>query len=58
MASEVRILDGNTTFVSENALAGAASALAPVARLAGYQGAYAAYTQPAFWREDVEQPPV
>jgi mannose-6-phosphate isomerase-like protein (cupin superfamily) len=31
-------------------------ALAPVARLAGYRGAYAAYTQPAFWERHVEQP--
>jgi mannose-6-phosphate isomerase-like protein (cupin superfamily) len=53
------VLDGNTVFVRGGALAGsAASALAPVARLAGYQGAYATYTQPAFWRQHVEQPAV
>ncbi|WP_299235550.1 cupin domain-containing protein [Natronomonas sp.] len=51
------VLGDNTTFVREEGLAGsAASALAPIARLAGYQGAYATYTQPAFWRAHVEQP--
>jgi mannose-6-phosphate isomerase-like protein (cupin superfamily) len=50
-------LDGNTTFVRGEGLAGAAaSALVPVARLAGYRAAYATYTQPAFWRAHVEQP--
>ena len=50
-------LDGNTTFVRGEGLAGAAAgALVPVARLAGYRGAYAAYLQPAFWRAHVEQP--
>lgn len=52
-------LDGNTTFVREEGVAGTvAGALAPVARAAGYQGAYATYTQPAFWRDHVEQPAV
>jgi mannose-6-phosphate isomerase-like protein (cupin superfamily) len=34
----------------------ATDALAPVARLVGYRGAYAEYMQPAFWRRHVEQP--
>jgi mannose-6-phosphate isomerase-like protein (cupin superfamily) len=52
-------LDGNTTFVRGEGLAGSvAGALAPVARAAGYQGAYATYMQPAFWRNHVEQPGV
>ena len=52
-------LDGNTTFVRGEGLAGAAAtALVPVARLAGYRGAYATYMQPAFWRAHVEQPTV
>ena len=52
-------LEGNTVFVRGEGLAGvAASLLVPVARLAGYRGAYAAYTQPAFWRDHVEQPSV
>ncbi len=50
-------LDGNTTFVRGEGLAGAAArALVPAARLAGYRGAYATYLQPAFWRAHVEQP--
>ncbi len=50
-------LDGNTTFVRGEGLAGAvASALVPVARVAGYRAAYATYLQPAFWRAHVEQP--
>ena len=52
-------LKGNTVFVRGEGLAGtAASLLAPVARLAGYRGAYATYMQPAFWRNHVEQPSV
>ena len=52
-------LDGNTTFVQGEGLAGSVtSALTPIANLAGYQGAYATYMQPAFWRNHVEQPPV
>ncbi|MXR52897.1 cupin domain-containing protein [Halovenus sp. WSH3] len=52
-------LDDNTVFTRGERLGNAAaSALAPLARLAGYRGAYATYTQPAFWREHVEQPPV
>ena len=50
-------LDGNTTFVRGEGLAGAAAAaLVPVARAAGYQGAYATYLQPGFWQTHVEQP--
>ena len=50
-------LDGNTTFVRGEGIAGAvAGALAPIARLAGYRAAYATYTRPAFWRAHVEQP--
>ena len=50
-------LDGNTTFVRGDGLAGAAAnALVPVARAAGYQGAYATYLQPGFWETHVEQP--
>jgi len=52
-------LDGNTTFIRGGPLAdSAATALEPLARLAGYQGAYATYLQPAFWRDHVEQPAV
>ena len=52
-------LDGHTAFVRGERFGGAATdALAAVARLAGYQGAYATYTQPAFWRAHVEQPTV
>lgn len=52
-------LEGNTTFVRGEGLTGSVvSALTPVARAAGYQGAYATYMQPAFWREHVEQPTV
>jgi mannose-6-phosphate isomerase-like protein (cupin superfamily) len=50
-------LDGNTVFTEQEGLTGAlAGALAPVAQLAGYQGAYAKYAQPAFWEAHVEQP--
>jgi len=50
-------LDGNTTFVRGEGLAGSVvSAVVPVARLAGYRAAYATYLQPAFWRAHVEQP--
>lgn len=50
-------LDGNTVFTRQEGLAGSlAGAVAPIARLSGYRGAYATYTQPAFWREHVEQP--
>ncbi len=53
------VLDGNTTFVrGERFGGGPTDVLAAVARLAGYHGAYATYTQPAFWRRHVEQPPV
>jgi len=53
-----RRLAGNTVFTrQEGAVTGALTdALAPVARLAGYRGAYAKYTRPAFWRRHVEQP--
>lgn len=51
-------LDGNTTFTtpSEAVVRPLSAALAPVARLAGYDGAYARYTQDAFWERHVEQP--
>ncbi|WP_128226467.1 cupin domain-containing protein [Halobacteriaceae archaeon SHR40] len=53
------VLDGNTTFVQGEGLAGSVStALTPLANLAGYQGAYAKYMQPGFWRNHVEQPSV
>lgn len=52
-------LDGNTTFVQGGGVTDTVStALTPIANLAGYQGAYAKYMQPAFWREHVEQPTV
>ena len=52
-------LEGNTTFLRGEGLTGSVvSALTPVARAAGYQGAYATYMQPPFWREHVEQPAV
>jgi mannose-6-phosphate isomerase-like protein (cupin superfamily) len=52
------VLDGNTTFVQGEGLAGSVrTVLTPIANLAGYQGAYATYMQPAFWRNHVEQPP-
>lgn len=50
-------LAGNTTFTDAETLPSALTdAAAAVAELAGYQGAYATYTQPAFWRRHVEQP--
>jgi mannose-6-phosphate isomerase-like protein (cupin superfamily) len=49
-------LDGNTVFTRAEELSPLSSLLAPVAELAGYQGAYAKYTQPAFWEAHVEQP--
>lgn len=51
-------LAGNTTFVDGDSSAARAltGVLAPVARAAGYQGAYGKYLQPAFWRRHVEQP--
>ncbi len=51
-------LDGNTTFTtpSERVVRPLSAALAPVAKLAGYEGAYAKYTQDAFWERHVEQP--
>jgi len=50
-------LDGNTVFARQETLAGSLTGvLAPVARLAGYRGAYAKYRQPAFWGRHVEQP--
>jgi mannose-6-phosphate isomerase-like protein (cupin superfamily) len=53
-------LERNTVFSdAEGPLASVATdALAPVARLAGYRGAYATYDRPAFWRRHVEQPPM
>jgi mannose-6-phosphate isomerase-like protein (cupin superfamily) len=51
-------LDGNTVFTDgEGGLRGAAAeVLAPVAKLAGYRGAYDRYGRDAFWRRHVEQP--
>jgi mannose-6-phosphate isomerase-like protein (cupin superfamily) len=51
-------LDGNTTFTtpSEAVVRPLSAALAPVARLAGYEGAYDKYTRDAFWERHVEQP--
>lgn len=53
-------LDGNTVFTdTEGGIRGVASqALAPVARLAGYRGAYDRYARPRFWERHVEQPAV
>jgi len=53
-----RRLEGNTTFTAgEGGVAGTVTdALAPLARVAGYDGAYARYAQPAFWERHVEQP--
>ena len=52
-------LDGNTTFTRQErpGVGLAVDALGPLARAAGYRGAYGKYLQPAFWREHVEQPP-
>jgi hypothetical protein len=52
-------LDGNTTFTGQErpGVGVAVDALAPLARAAGYRGAYGKYLQPAFWRDHVEQPP-
>lgn len=49
-------LDGNTVFTRQERLEPLSNLLTPVAELAGYQGAYAKYTQPAFWERHVEQP--
>jgi len=49
-------LDGNTVFTRQERLESLSNLLTPVAELAGYQGAYAKYTQPAFWERHVEQP--
>lgn len=53
-----RRLTGNTVFTDLNPeISGPLSAaLAPVARLRGYQAAYATYMQDAFWERHVEQP--
>lgn len=51
-------LAGNTVFTEQNALAPVSTLLAPVAKVAGYQGAYGKYTQPAFWERHVEQPDI
>lgn len=53
-----RRLDGNTVFTETSpAVTRPLSALlAPIARLRGYRGAYAKYTQDAFWQRHVEQP--
>jgi len=50
-------LAGNTTFTEAAALPSPLTGVAArVAELAGYQGAYAKYTQPVFWERHVEQP--
>lgn len=50
-------LDGNTVFTESESLPGPlVDAAGAVARATGYRGAYATYTQPAFWRRHVEQP--
>ncbi len=51
-------LDGNTVFTapSEAVVEPLRAALAPLARLGGYNGAYAKYTRDAFWERHVEQP--
>ena len=49
-------LDGNTVFTRQERFEPLSNLLTPVAELAGYQGAYAKYTQPSFWERHVEQP--
>ncbi len=51
-------LAGNTVFteIDETIATPLRAALAPLALLRGYQGAYAKYTQDAFWERHVEQP--
>jgi mannose-6-phosphate isomerase-like protein (cupin superfamily) len=51
-------LERNTVFTgSERGVSALATdALAPIARLAGYRGAYTEYTRDAFWTRHVEQP--
>jgi len=51
-------LAGNTVFTepSETIVRPLRAALAPVAKLAGYVGAYDKYTRDAFWERHVEQP--
>jgi len=53
-----RRLAGNTVFTESDPRVSRplTRALAPVARLRGYRGAYAEYRQPAFWEAHVEQP--
>jgi mannose-6-phosphate isomerase-like protein (cupin superfamily) len=53
-----RRLAGNTTFTDPDPRLARplTRALAPLARLGGYRGAYAKYSQPAFWEAHVEQP--
>ncbi len=51
-------LAGNTVFteIDESIARPLRAGLAPLARLRGYRGAYAKYTQDAFWERHVEQP--
>jgi mannose-6-phosphate isomerase-like protein (cupin superfamily) len=51
-------LDDNTVFTDgEGPVRGrVVDALTPVARLAGYRGAYDRYVRPTFWERHVEQP--
>lgn len=53
-----RRLAGNTVFTEPDPRVARplTRALAPIARLRGYQGAYEKYRQPAFWEAHVEQP--
>lgn len=57
-AAIARRLDGNTVFTEiPPTLSRPLNAfLGPIARLRGYRGAYAKYTQDAFWERHVEQP--
>ncbi len=52
-------LDGDTIFTAaERGPARLATdLLAPLAKLRGYQGGYARYSQDSFWKRHVEQPP-
>jgi len=52
-----RLID-NTVFTTPNetAVRSLRAVLAPVAKLAGYDGAYDEYTRDAFWERHVEQP--
>lgn len=57
-AAVATALSGNTVFTDQErpGVGALVEALAPVARSAGYRGAYGKYLQDAFWRRHVEQP--